>query len=136
MSDHELRTEMEVRDYECDMEGIVNNAVYMNYIEHARHAFLKSKGFEFASIIGNGIHLVVIRIETDYLFPLRSGDRFYVETTAKRISKMRFGFQQNIFRLPDDKPIIKAKVIGTSLDAQGRPKYYEAVETLFVKALS
>ncbi|NLI24182.1 MAG: acyl-CoA thioesterase, partial [Bacteroidales bacterium] len=27
--------EMEVRDYECDIQGIVNNAVYMNYLEHA-----------------------------------------------------------------------------------------------------
>src|SRR5574337_1178644 len=115
MANQELRIEMEVRDYECDMEGIVNNAVYMNYIEHARHGFLKSKGFDFAKLTKSGIHLVVIRIEADYLFPLRSGDRFYIATTTERISKLRFGFQQNIYRLSDDKPILKAKVIGTSL---------------------
>jgi len=117
-------------------EENVNNAVYMNYIEHARHGFLKSKGFDFASLTSNGIYLVVIRIEADYIFPLRSGDRFCVATTTERISKLRFGFQQNIFRLPDDKPILKAKVFGTSLDAEGRPKYYEAVEKLFLESVS
>jgi acyl-CoA thioester hydrolase len=113
------------------MEGIVNNAVYMNYLEHARHAFLKHKGIDFATLTQRGIHLVVIRIEADYLFPLRSGDTFQVNTSLERISKLRFGFIQNIFRAPDNKPIMKAKVIGTSLDADGRPKYFEEVEGLF-----
>lgn len=31
--------EMQVRDYECDMEGIVNNAIYQHYLEHTRHEF-------------------------------------------------------------------------------------------------
>ena len=29
-----------VRDYECDLQGIVNNAVYQNYYEHPRHQLL------------------------------------------------------------------------------------------------
>ena len=132
MADQELRIEMEVRDYECDMEGIVNNAIYMNYIEHARHGFLRSKGSDFGSFIRKGIYLVVIRIEADYLFPLRSGDRFYVTTITERISKLRFGFYQNIFQLPDDKPILKAKVVVASTNADGRPKYFEEVEKLLL----
>lgn len=123
--------ELEVRDYECDMEGIVNNAVYMNYLEHARHRFIKQKGFDFAELARRGIQLVVIRVEADYLFPLRSGDRFIVTASIERVSKLRFGFIQEIFRLPDDKPILKAKVIGTSLDASGRPKYFTEVGKLF-----
>ena len=31
--------EMEVRDYELDAEGIVNNANYLHYLEHTRHGF-------------------------------------------------------------------------------------------------
>jgi len=104
----------------------------MNYIEHARHGFLKSKGFDFASLTSNGIYLVVIRIEADYIFPLRSGDRFCVTTITEKISKLRIGFQQNIFRLPDDKPILKAKVIVASTNADGHPKYFEEVEKLLL----
>jgi len=130
MSDQQFKTEMEVRDYECDMEGIVNNAVYMNYLEHARHSYLKHKGFSFADLTRNGIRLVVIRVEADYLFPLRSGDKFYVTTSIERTSKLRNGFIQNIFRLPDDKSILKAKVFGTSLNADEKPKYFKELDAL------
>ena len=131
MSETLFKLDFEVRDYECDLEGIVNNAVYLNYLEHTRHAFLKHKGFDFAALTEKGIHLVVIRIEADYLFPLRSGDEFYVTANVERISKLRFGFSQDIFRLPDNKPILKGKVIGTSLNANGQPRYYEELEKLF-----
>jgi acyl-CoA thioester hydrolase len=30
---HAFASEMSVRDYECDMQGIVNNSVYQNYLE-------------------------------------------------------------------------------------------------------
>ena len=132
MNNETFKVDLEVRDYECDIEGIVNNAVYMNYLEHARHLFLRDRGFDFAELTRIGIHLVVIRIEADYLYPLRSGDRFCVTTGLERISKLRFGFLQKIFRTPDNKPILKAKVTGTSLNADGQPKYFEALEKLFV----
>ncbi|MCP4188209.1 MAG: acyl-CoA thioesterase, partial [Gammaproteobacteria bacterium] len=45
---HQL--EFKVRDYECDMQAVVNNGVYQNYLEHARHDFLHSKGINFAEL--------------------------------------------------------------------------------------
>ena len=30
---------IDVRDYEIDAEGIVNNANYLHYLEHTRHEF-------------------------------------------------------------------------------------------------
>jgi acyl-CoA thioester hydrolase len=131
MTNLPFKVELEVRDYECDIEGIVNNAVYMNYLEHARHLFLRDRGFDFAALTRMGIHLVVIRIEADFLYPLRSGDKFYVTAETERMSKLRFGFIQEISRLPDAKPVLKAKVIGTSLNAEGKPKYFEEIEDLF-----
>jgi len=127
-----FKVELEVRDYECDIEGIVNNAVYMNYLEHARHLFLRNKGFDFAELTRKGIYLVVIRIEADFLYPLRGGDKFYVTAGIEGVSKLRFGFTQEIFRLPDNKPILKAKVFGTSLNADGQPKYFEELEKMLL----
>ena len=46
--DNEL--EMKVRDYECDLQGIVNNANYQHYLEHTRHEFLTSVGVSFAAL--------------------------------------------------------------------------------------
>ena len=113
------------------MEDIVNYAVYLNYLDHARYAFLKQKGYTFATFIQLGIQLVVIRVEADYLLPLRSGDAFQVTAKIERISKLRFGFSQDIVRAQDQKPIMKAKVFCTSLNAEGHPKYFAELENLF-----
>lgn len=46
--DFELR--MRVRDYEVDVQGIVNNANYLHYMEHTRHEFCRNAGFSFADM--------------------------------------------------------------------------------------
>jgi acyl-CoA thioester hydrolase len=125
-----FEVEMEVRDYECDLQGVVNNAVYLHFLEHARHLFLKSRGIDFAELARNGVNLVVTRIELDYLHPLRSGDRFRVSLMPQRVSRLRIGFEQEIVRIPDGKAIVRARVIGTALNAGGRPHLPAQVEQL------
>ncbi len=122
--------EMAVRDYECDLQGVVNNAVYQNYLEHARHEYLKTIGIDFAALTAQGINLVVTRIEIDYKTSLASGDRFLVEVRLERISPVRIGFRQDIYRLPDRKLVVKALVTGTALNAKGRPQLPEAMKDI------
>jgi acyl-CoA thioester hydrolase len=130
MEEYAYRLDFAVRDYECDLAGMVNNAAYLNYLEHTRHEFLKSQGVDFAAMAQKGIFLVVIRIEADYLYPLRSGERFYAALRPERISRLRFGFQQDIFRLPDERPVLKGRVIGTAIDDKGRPFLPVEIERL------
>lgn len=120
--------EMAVRDYECDLQGVVNNAVYQNYLEHARHEYLKSIGIDFAALAAEGINLVVTRVEIDYKYSLTSGDRFVVEVRPERLSPVRIGFRQDIYLLPERKVVIKALVTGTALNAKGRPQLPEALK--------
>jgi acyl-CoA thioester hydrolase len=123
--------EMSVRDYECDMQGIVNNSVYQNYLEHARHEYLKAKGIDFKSYTEKGINLVVIRIELDYKYPLKSGDKFFVTVDIKKESKIRFAFFQDIYLLPDKKPVLLGKVIGVAINSNGRPFTPEEFKNIF-----
>lgn len=121
MSDYRFTLDFQVRDYECDMQGIVNNAVYLNYLEHTRHEFLRSLGIDFAHFTRQKIYLVVVRAELDYKHSLQSGDRFWVGVNLKRESRLRFTFWQDIYRYPDHKVILKAKIIGTAVNEKGRP---------------
>ncbi len=132
MKDYQYTLDFTVRDYECDLAGMVNNASYLNYIEHARHEFLRSKGVDFAGLARKGLYLVVIRIELDYLYSLRSGDKFSIGTNLDRVSRLRFGFQQDIYRMPDGKPVLKAKVIGTAVDDKGKPMLPKELERILV----
>ncbi|NTV92059.1 MAG: acyl-CoA thioesterase [Chlorobiaceae bacterium] len=122
--------EMGVRDYECDMQGIVNNSVYQNYLEHVRHEYLKQVGIDFSEYAREGINLVVVRAELDYRYPLVSGDTFLVGLTMRRESLLKFAFYQDIFRLPDQKPVVKARIIGTALNRRGRPEIPEQLDKL------
>lgn len=110
-----------VRDYECDLQGIVNNAVYQNYLEHTRHEFLVSRGVDFAELSEQGLDLVVVRAELDYKIPLKSGDRFYVGLNGGMKDRVRFQFEQVIHRLSDDSVCVQAQIIGTGMNARGRP---------------
>jgi acyl-CoA thioester hydrolase len=112
---------LEVRDHECDLGGGVNNGVYSNYIEHARHKYIKLIGVDFAEYAKKKISLVVLRLEMDFRHSLVSGDEFVVLTAMEPISRVRFQFNQQIRRVPDDKLVLDAKVIGTAVNESGRP---------------
>jgi len=122
---------LSVRDYECDLQGIVNNAVYQNYLEHARHEYLKEIGIDFAKCATEGINLVVVRVELDYRYPLTSGDTFTVETRMEKTSALRITFFQDIHRTLDGKLILQGKITGTALNKRGRPQMPEALDRIF-----
>jgi len=102
--------EFSVRDYECDLQGIVNNANYQHYLEHARHEFLITRGLSFAALHDEGTDVIVTRVEIDYKYPLRSRDKFLVTLNLRREGNVRLVFEQQILRLPDQKLIINAEV--------------------------
>ena len=130
MDGYAFSMELAVRDYECDIQGVVNNGVYQNYLEHVRHEYLKKIGIDFADYAQQGINLMVIRAELDYRFPLESGDTFLVCLNLIRESRVKFAFQQDIYRLPDQKTILNARIIGTAVNARGRPEIPEQLSKL------
>jgi acyl-CoA thioester hydrolase len=123
------RLEMSVRDYECDVQGIANNAVYLNYLEHARHQHLLRLGVDFVEMARRGFNMVVTRIEADYIIALRAGDQFAVVSSMERFSRLRFAFLQDIL-LSDGRTSFRAKVIGTVVDPRGRPVLPPEVDAL------
>ncbi|MDR1274214.1 MAG: acyl-CoA thioesterase, partial [Odoribacteraceae bacterium] len=78
-ANHVYAHAMKVRDYECDMQGVVNNANYLHYFEVARHEFLESKRENFVRLHGQGVDLMVSRVDVRYRYPLRGGDHFLIK---------------------------------------------------------
>ena len=117
---HLFELELSVRDYELDLQGIVNNSVYQNYLEHARHEFLYSKDINFARLHDEGKDLIISRLEIDYKYPLKSHDRFKVTLDIQRDGHLKVVFDQKILRVPDDKLVVKARVTGVCLK-DGKP---------------
>ncbi len=102
MEKYSFELEMKVRDYECDIQGVVNNANYQHYMEHARHEFLESLGVSFSELHAKGVDLMVSKITIEYKRPLRGSDRF-----AVRINMVRKGARlvivQDIYSLADER---------------------------------
>ncbi len=110
MSDFIFDTEFEVCDYECDIQGILNNSVYQNYFEHTRHLYLKSTGQDFAKLHLQGVDPVVYRAEIDYKYPLRSGDSCISVLKTEKQGNLKVIFYQELYKLPEKKISAKAKV--------------------------
>ncbi len=107
-------TNIKVRDYELDSEGIVNNANYLHYLEYTRHEFCEANGFSFGDMYADGIVPVLRRAEIDYLNPLRSGD------TAKSMLRLerrgpRFVFHQYMEKL-DGTPVLRAEITCVTIE--------------------
>ena len=133
ISNHHFELELQVRDYECGIQGIVNNAIYQNYFEHCRHKFLNSVGIDFAQLHNDGIDAVVIKAELDYKFPLRPGDDFLVRLKMKKQGRLRIIFDQQILRKTDEKLMVNARIT-TVLTKNGRPVSADILEDKFSAA--
>lgn len=109
MKDYKYTLTLKVRDYECDLQGIVNNANYQHYLEHTRHEFLLDRGISFARLHDEGVDCVVARITMSFKVPLKSGDEFVSCLDVKK-EGVRYVFMQDIYRKTDMKLAIRAQV--------------------------
>ena len=109
MDGYIFEVEMKVRDYECDIQGVVNNANYQHYLEHARHEFLESIGGSFSSMHGQGFDPMVSKVPIEYKRPLRGGEKFVVGINLVR-KGAKLIFMQDIYNLADGALSAKGEV--------------------------
>lgn len=112
--------ELTVRDYECDVQGIVNNAVYLNYLQHARHEFGKEVGCDWLALHDQGIDLVLSRVEMVFRRPLKPGETVLITAKPRRKGRFKFFFDQEILILPDRTVALEATMTVACL-VKGRP---------------
>lgn len=134
MSKYEYQIEAKVRDYECDLFGVVNNANYLHYLEHTRNEFLFSLGLGLSDLKKKGINTLVARISISFKVPLKSGDYFVSKLRLKK-EKFKYVFFQEIFRKQDNKLSARATVEVVST-INGHLSNCELIDEVFKPYLS
>ena len=109
MAKNTFQIEMKVRDYECDSQGIVNNANYLHYFEVSRHEFMVSLNIPFVECHARGVDPVVSRADIHYKTPLTGNDVFVSSLTVER-KGVKIIFNQEIRRKRDLEICCKAKI--------------------------
>ncbi|MBF1623971.1 acyl-CoA thioesterase [Prevotella melaninogenica] len=104
-----FETRLDVRDYECDIQGIVNNANYLHYTEHTRHRFLKSLGVSFSELHEKGVDAVVARMQLTYKVPFTCDDEIISRMSLKK-NGLRWVFSHDLFRASDERLCFHADV--------------------------
>ncbi len=101
---------LKARDYECDVQGHVNNANYQHYFEVTRHEFLESVGLNFARLHNEGIDAVVARVDIRYKSPLYGMDEFRCTIKSIKRKRVSYIFHQEVIRISDGKMCALGKV--------------------------
>jgi acyl-CoA thioester hydrolase len=79
---------------------------------------IPAAGIDFAELARQKVNLVVVRSELDYKASLTSGDQFVVTVAFEAVSRVRFGFRQQVIRLADQK-VAGGLII--AVNERGRP---------------
>ena len=126
--------QMKVRDYECDAQGVVNNANYLHYFEAARHEMMEACGIRLRDLTENNILPVVRNANIAYKHSLRGSDEFICRVRIDR-ELLRYVFHQEIYRLSDRVLCAKATVEVVCL-VNGRVSKPELFDRAFIEYIT
>jgi len=112
-----------VQSWQCDANGHVNNAVYLNYLESARVAFLRDVGASYRELRERGFGLVVARICIDYRGEAYMEDPLVVVTEPFKKRLVGGVFRQTVYReeVEARRLIAEAEVTWVCVDRAKRP---------------
>ncbi|MEU6176987.1 acyl-CoA thioesterase [Streptomyces coeruleorubidus] len=108
-----------VRGYETDVQGHLNQSVYLNYAEHARWSLLRAAGISQSALIGSGVGPVSLETTIRYKRELLAGDEVEVTCAFAWGEGKTFRIEQTV-RKTDGTVAAEITAVGGLLDLKAR----------------
>ena len=112
---------IKVRSYELDVQGHVNYAVYLNYLEYARVATMEQIGIPFQDFIKKGKYVVIVEMNIKYLAPATLGDELEITLEGMKAGRTSITFKQEIFNKKNNKKVLEGQLVAVFINKEGRP---------------
>lgn len=121
LKDFKHKTTVTVRFHEVDMLGVCNNAVYINYFEHARLEYVKAAGLIPAGgIFSDGKLFFMVRNEINYRGHSFYDDELDVYSKVTYIKNSSFGYDHLIVKAKSGEVIVDGKGVVVFVDPKTR----------------
>ncbi|NJP50129.1 thioesterase [Streptomyces sp. SBST2-5] len=108
-----------VRGYETDVQGHLNQAVYLNYAEHARWTLLQEAGITQAGLQAHGVGPVALETTIKFRRELLAGDEVDVSCVFTWGGGKTFSIEQAITKT-DGTVSAEITAVGGLLDLRER----------------
>lgn len=108
-----------VRGYELDTQGHLNQAVYLQYAEHARWELLRAAGLPQEKLLADGVGPVALETTLRFRRELRGGDEVEVSCRFEFTTTRTFRIRQEVL-LPDGTVAAEITAVAGLLDLASR----------------
>lgn len=109
-----------VRSTEIDINGHVNNAKYVEYLEWGREDFYEAVHLPYEALYRLGAVTVTVHLDLNYRREAKQGDMLTVITRPGTVGRTSFSLQQTVVRETDDTLIADAAVTLVTMDPIAR----------------
>lgn len=129
----ETTLDLIVRPTEIDVNGHVNNAKFIEYLEWGREEWYEHNQFPYDRLLAMGAATVTVNLNVNYRRECRQGETLTVATRPERLGRTSFSFYQEI-RAADGTVAVDAVVTLVTIDPESRrprvvpPELAKAIE--------
>lgn len=117
--DFRFSCELRVRWGECDAQGIVFNAQYMNFIEVAQAEYFRNLGMRLYDADSRRcFDLATVKATLEYMAPARVDDMLEIYIGVARIGNSSLTLKAEMYLADSAQPIHRAEAVYVNYDAE------------------
>lgn len=115
----EVALDIIVRSTEIDVNGHVNNAKYLEYLEWGREEWYDQVGFTYNHFLELGIQTVTVNVNINYRKECKQGDQLRITTRPHKVGRTSFVVTQKIINQQAE-IVVDAMVTSVTMDVDTR----------------